>query len=100
MRNLAASAALAATLSLAAFSWADAVPMIPPDCPPGTHGVTSHAGPGCVRDDCPPGSIGMVCVGGPCCMVRRCEDAGAACHEGACQSVRLCVKGREANRGW
>ena len=79
---------------------ADAVPPEPKNCPPGTHGVTGHAGPGCVSDHCPPGSFGTMCADGPCCWVSECGgDAGRSCGNNTCETVRLCVRPRNTV-GW
>jgi hypothetical protein len=94
------------TLGLLLLLWArsaraDAVPPPPKDCPQGTHGVTGHAGPGCVPDRCPKGASGTMCQGGPCCVARQCGgDAGPSCDaKSTCESVRLCVQPR-TTIGW
>jgi MYXO-CTERM domain-containing protein len=80
---------------------ADAVPPPPKDCPPGTLGVTGHAGPGCVPDVCPPGAYGTMCEGGPCCVVSHCGgDAGGTCGTNyRCEEVKVCTKPRNTI-GW
>src|SRR5262249_51933228 len=75
---------------------ADAVPPPPKDCPAGTHGVTGHAGPGCVPDKCPPGAYGTMCADGPCCVASLCgADAGRTCGTtSTCQEVKVCTRPR------
>jgi hypothetical protein len=77
-----AGAALVVSVSFVAR--ADVVRSPPTNCPPGEVGVTSHAGPRCVKEapkDCPVGwrgRLGGDCALSPCGDDSRCED-GEAC---------------------
>lgn len=100
-RALIAAGGLVISLLAARGARGDVVPPPPKDCPPGTHGATGHAGPGCVPNQCPPGAYGTICAGGPCCVVLECGgDAGRGCASAsACETARLCVRQR-MTIGW
>lgn len=84
--SLRAVALLLAALGLADTAAADAIMPPPDDCPRGEKGVSSHAGPRCVKEaptDCPPGwrgALGGDCMLRPCTGDEQC-DASEACVE-------------------
>jgi hypothetical protein len=108
--------ALAFSLSVRGVR-ADLVAAPPADCPPGTRGATSHAGPHCLPVSCDqatPCPAGATCVTEHLCSVERkfvnmsghgtatviqgrCQNG--QCAEGTCRPERVCVSHEAAAGG-